>query len=262
MVNLINFTGQASYTPRLFFVSSISSTMGHRPTNAGVIPETVVTTTTPAPNGYANSKYLAEHLLAHAAQQGCNAAFARVGQVAGPIRSRGLWNKSEWFPSLVLSSLHLNALPDAIGQALDRVDWVPIDLLAEILVDLSLLNTLGVGVYHPVNAHPQSWKDIRPVVADALQVPGKVIEIIPWQEWILRVRQDIELVSQDKEVLQIQLAKNPDAKLLDFFEDVMRQTEAEMVLDAKATMLVSEKLRMVDAVKAEWIQKWVKEWMQ
>lgn len=262
VVNLINFTGQASYAPRLFFISSISSTMGYGHTNDGLLPETVIRTTTPAPNGYANSKYIAEHLLAHAAQQGYNPAFARVGQVAGPIRSHGLWNKSEWFPSLVLSSLHLNALPETIGQALDRVDWVPIDLLAEILVDLSLLKSPGVGVYHPVNLHPRSWKDIRPVVADTLQVPGKTIEIIPFQEWILRVRRDIELDSPGTEKLQMQLVENPAAKLLDFFEGVMRQTEAENVLGATSTALMSEKLQMVDAVKAEWIQKWVKEWVQ
>ncbi|KAJ6018232.1 acetyl-CoA synthetase-like protein [Penicillium sp. IBT 35674x] len=262
VVNLINFTGQASHAPRLVFVSSISSTMGYGGTNDGLMPETVIQTTIPAPNGYANSKYIAEHLLAHAAQKGYNPAFARVGQVAGPIRSHGLWSKSEWFPSLVLSSLHLSALPETIGQALDRVDWVPVDLLAEILVDLSLLESPGVGVYHPVNLHPQSWKDIRPVVADALQVLGKPMKIISLREWILRVRQDIELVSQDQEKLQIQLAKNPAAKLLDFFEDMMHQTEAENALDATGTALMSQKLQMVDAVKAEWIQKWVKEWVQ
>ncbi|KAJ5531965.1 acetyl-CoA synthetase-like protein [Penicillium frequentans] len=262
VVNLVNFTGQARHAPRLFFISSISSTMGYGGTNDGLMPETVIKTTIPAPNGYANSKYIAEHLLAHAVQQGYNPALARVGQVAGPIRSHGLWSKSEWFPSLVLSSLHLSALPETIGQALDRVDWVPVDLLAEILVDLSLLQSPGVGVYHPVNLHPQSWKDIRPMIADALQVLEKTTEIIPLQEWILRVRQDIELVSQDKENLQIQLAKDPAAKLLDFFEDVMQQTEAENALDARGTALISQKLQMVDAVQAEWIQKWVKEWVQ
>jgi hypothetical protein len=49
-----------------------------------------------------------------------------------------LWNKHEWFPSLVLSSLYVGALPDDIGSTLGRIDWVLVDLLAGVLVDLVL----------------------------------------------------------------------------------------------------------------------------
>ncbi|KAE8321898.1 hypothetical protein BDV39DRAFT_210265 [Aspergillus sergii] len=85
----------------------------HR-TDNGLTPEELITTTTPAPNSYTNS------------------------QIAGPVRSPSLWNKAEWFPSLVLSSLHVGALPDTLAPALDRIDWVPSDLLAAILVNLAL----------------------------------------------------------------------------------------------------------------------------
>ncbi|KAJ6002607.1 acetyl-CoA synthetase-like protein [Penicillium sp. IBT 35674x] len=272
VVNLINFSGQGTYSPRLLFISSISSTIGHH-TDTGLTPESLVTTTTPAPNGYANSKYVAENLLAHAAQQSSDSlasphvgqvAVARVGQVAGPIRSRGLWNKTEWFPSLVLSSLHLEALPDAIGPALERIDWVPVDLLADILVDLALFGSnSALNFYHLVNLHPQTWKEIRPIVTEALgKVCGKSLETIPEREWVLRVRQGVELPSQAGEMeLQLQLSKNPAAKLLEFFETAMAQTTPENVLDVQGTAQVSEKLREVDAVKPEWIQKWVQEWL-
>ncbi|KAJ5632076.1 NRPS-like enzyme [Penicillium lividum] len=260
MINLINFTGQAPYAPHLFFISSISSTMGHH-TETGLTPETVITTKVPAPNGYATSKYIGEHLLRYAGQQGFNSAFARVGQIAGPIRSRGLWNKSEWFPSLVLSSIYLNALPETLGT-LGRVDWVPIDLLAEILVDLALIRNTGVSVYHPVNLHPLSWKEIRPAIATTLQGLERTVETIPAQEWILRIHRDIELAgNKGAEGLWIGLKKNPAAKLLGFFEEVMGQAEARNVLDVRGTGLVSEKLREVDAVKSEWIEKWVQEWI-
>ncbi|KAJ5814169.1 acetyl-CoA synthetase-like protein [Penicillium pulvis] len=273
VVNLINFSGQGTYSPRLFFISSISSTIGHH-TDTGLTPESIVTTTTPAPNGYANSKYVAEHLLAHAVQQSSDSlasahvgqvAVARVGQVAGPIRSRGLWNKTEWFPSLILSSLYLEALPDAIGPALDRIDWVPVDLLADILVDLAILGSSStLSFYHLVNSHPQSWKDIRPIVADTLgKASGKTLETIPEREWVLRVRRAVELHSQaGKKDLQLQLSKNPAAKLLEFFETAMAQTTPENVLDVQITAQVSEKLLEVHAVKPEWIQKWVQEWLQ
>ncbi|KAJ6028558.1 NRPS-like enzyme [Penicillium herquei] len=268
VVNLINFSSQAIRSPRLLFVSSISSTLGHQ-TETGLIPETVVTTTTPAPNGYANSKYISEHLLAYATQQGLpHPAFARVGQVAGPIRYPGLWNKSEWFPSVVLSSLHLGALPDSLGQAMNRVDWVPIDLLSEILVDVALLNNYGLSVYHPVNLNPKSWNEIKPFVVDALQkLSGKTVDTIPLRDWVIRVRKDVEAASQGDKVLkeaelQAHLAKNPAAKLLEFFEGLVAHTSSESALDTQNTSQASEKLREVDAVKPEWIEKWVGEWLQ
>ncbi|GKZ23398.1 putative NRPS-like protein biosynthetic cluster [Aspergillus brasiliensis] len=269
VVNLINFTSQSPQSPHLFFLSSISSTMGHH-TKTGLTPEEVITTTTPGPNGYADSKYLAEQLLAQAAGQGrVHASFARVGQIAGPVLSPGVWNKTEWFPSLALSSLHLGALPDTLGPALNRIDWVPVDLLAEVLVDLAVagqgVGTGPVQVYHPLNLHPVDWVVTRPVVAEALsKVSGKPIATVPFTEWVQRVRQDLEMAGtgemSDSE-LQKRLAKNPAAKLLEFFEGIMSQKERENVLDTRLTGQASEKLRAVDAVKPEWIHKWVEEWV-
>lgn len=271
VVHLINFTQQAAHSPKLLFISSMSTVIGHHESteaaNAILIPERLVASTTPAPNGYANSKYIAEHLIGHASEKGlARAFFARVGQVSGSIRSPGLWSKSEWFPSLVLSSVHLGALPDTIGAALDRVDWVPIDLLADILVDLALSS--NEPVYHPLNLHPQTWQDIKPFVANAVQKTyGKKLERISSQEWVLRVRQDIELASAskgdkslDERELQVHLGKNPAAKLLQFFEAVVTQRVPESTLDTKITSKASEKLQAIDAVKSDWIQKWVQEW--
>ena len=271
VVHLINFTQQATHSPKLLFISSMSTVIGHHESpeaaNSALIPERLITTTTPAPNGYANSKYIAEHLIGHASEKGlARASFARVGQVSGSIRSPGLWSKSEWFPSLVLSSVHLGALPDTVGAALDRVDWVPIDLLADILVDLALFS--NAPVYHPLNLHPQTWQEIKPFVVNAVQKTyGEKLETIPAQEWVLRVRQDIELASAskgdkslDEKELQAHLDKNPAAKLLQFFEAIVTQTAPESTLDTKVTSKASEKLQAVDAVKSDWVQKWVQEW--
>ncbi|KNG89783.1 putative NRPS-like enzyme [Aspergillus nomiae NRRL 13137] len=272
VVNLINFAHNATQSPHLFFISSISSTMGYH-TGNGLTPEELITTTTPAPNDYANSKYLAEHLLAQAAKQSfLRASFARVGQIAGPVRSRGLWKKAEWFPSLVLSSLHVGALPDTLGPALDRIGWVPIDLLAEVLVDLALnkdkATNESVSVFHPVTLHPLTWEAIRPIVANALlKASVKTAETIPFGDWVQQIRQDIETAGTgDKALsnkeLQALVAKNPAVKLLEFFEDIMSKSTPENVLDTQLTAQRSEKLQAVEAVKPEWIQKWVGEWAQ
>jgi thioester reductase-like protein len=87
-------------------------------------------TYTLAPNGYAKSKNVAERLLDHAAQtRGIRTSFARVGQVAGVVRT---------FPQRVRSSLQIGAVPSSDGTTLDRIDWIPVDLLAEVLTALVL----------------------------------------------------------------------------------------------------------------------------
>jgi hypothetical protein len=70
----------------------------------------------------------------------------------------------------VRSSLQVGAIPSSIGSTLDRIDWVPIDLLAEVLIDLALRESqLGrINVYHPLNLHPTTWSEIIAVVANEL----------------------------------------------------------------------------------------------
>lgn len=269
VVNLINFsssTAAAGPLP-LFFISSISSVLGHQ-VDSHSIPEEVIETNSPAPNGYANSKYLAEQLLLHAARNGSKGmSLARVGQVAGAVRSPGLWNKNEWLPSLILSSLHIGAVPDDIGPTLGCIDWMPVDFLAEVLVELALRDDSAapdrlVNVYHPLNLHPIKWKDVRDVFSEALsQRSGKQLKVIPFRDWIQWVRHDIEIVSKD-EYLQARLAKNPAAKLLDFFENVLEGQSMGNSLETVTTAQRSEKLRNVSAIKPEWIEKWLGEWLQ
>ncbi|KAJ5118014.1 secondary metabolism biosynthetic enzyme [Penicillium atrosanguineum] len=261
MANLINFTTTSSKSPHLFFISSISSVMNHF-TETRLTPETTVKTSQPAPNGYANSKYLAEQLLHHASKQhSIRASFARVGQIAGPVKMPGLWNQSEWFPSLVMSSLQVGAIPESMGSALDRIDWVPIDLLAEVLVDLVLSqHDEGCKVYHPLNLCPTTWDRLLPDIINILNKSSdKEIEKVCLFEWTQRVRRDIETGSESRD-LQVLLEKNPAAKLLEFFERISSLGE-ENVLDTRQTEKKSSKLRSIPGVKNEWLEKWIGEWM-
>lgn len=60
----------------------------------GRTPEEAVTAdSAPRPNGYAESKYVAEQIIDHAAHRlssGPSFTFARVGQVAGAVKHPGL----------------------------------------------------------------------------------------------------------------------------------------------------------------------------
>lgn len=64
--------------------------------------------------GYGESKYVVERVPDYAAEKlHLDTRIARVGQIAGPVVLPGFWNKWEWFPSLVLSSMYIGALPDS-----------------------------------------------------------------------------------------------------------------------------------------------------
>jgi thioester reductase-like protein/aryl carrier-like protein len=271
LVHLVKFCSSSSVSPRLFFISSISSVMSHR-TVSKETPEEVITTEKPAPNGYAESKYLAEQLLDYASRKlSVPISFARVGQIAGAARSPGLWNKTEWFPSLVISSRHIGAVPDSLGPILGRIDWVPIDLLAEVLMDLALGETEQgrIRVFHPLNLHSTSWDTIRPAVTDALYAcSGKRVETVSLKSWIDKVRNDMETTAGSHRILedgelQALVGKNPAVKLLSFYEDLSLSTKdpSSNILDTRQTAKSSPKLQVTEGIKTGWIEKWIKEWM-
>lgn len=180
-----------------------------------------------------------------------------------------VWNKAEYFPSLVKSSLQISAIPSTVGATLDRIDWVPIDLLADVLPDLALRESQPshINVYHPLNLRPTTWSSIIATVADELSQlsDGKPMEFVDLPEWVQRVRQDTESSggSQrkvDESDLQALLEKNPAAKLIKFFEGIV-SVQSENILDTQGTAGVSEKLRSIEGIKGEWIRKWTREWM-
>ena len=288
VVNLIEFVAGATSSPRLFFISSISSVMSYRSPSLKTPEQVIHADSAPGPSGYAESKYLAELLLEYAAQKlRVSTSFVRVGQIAGAVNHAGLWNKAEWFPSLVISSLHVGAIPNSLGPTLSKVDWMPIDLLAEILVDLALhngqehkLNGLAADcgdsenvqgqshVFHALNPHPIKWQDVSDVVVDELFPNVKEpLETISIESWFGRVRKSIETAAGSSNALkdrdlEISLRNNPAVKLLDFYEDVLGSKDAPSnEFEVKETLGRSARFRDLESIKAEWVRKWVREWM-
>ena len=287
LVNLVDFTAKSTASPRLFFISSISSVMSYGSSSQHIPEEVITTESAPGPNGYAESKFLSERLLDHAAQKlSIDTAFARVGQIAGPVRHTGIWNKAEWFPSLVISSLHVGVIPDSLGATMGNIDWVPIDDLADILVDLAVnmprqdspshnAQPKRAKVFHPLNPHPTTWQAIRPIIADELEgiaiaLTKRPPRTTPLASWLQRVRKDMEttagshknnnstLADSDLETL---LRKNPAVKLLAFYEDVLGSREGGgRSWEMRETMGMSKKVRELEGVRPEWVRKWVREW--
>lgn len=276
LVNLFSLSASARYQPQVFFVSSISSVLGLRTTSRLTLEEIIADTNAPFKSGYAESKFVSEILCDEAARYlDIPVSVARVGQIAGPVRRRGIWNPVEWIPSLVMSSVHLSALPDSVGASLNKVDWMPVDLLSETIVDLVIHHdrsmvdakgatkpvTVGAEVFHLQNPRSTTWSTLLPTMRSALELlTSKPIAIVPVKHWLAMVMQRLKSVSKD-ENLETQLRLNPAAKLLEFFSASMLDTEGTNVLDLEKTLDKSARLRDMDGVNPEWIRKWVAEWL-
>lgn len=77
----------------------------------GPAPEAPVEPAVAIGNGYSESKWVSEKVLQLAAEQTpLKATSIRVGQISGAVGS-GYWKVTEWFPSLVKSSIHLGSVP-------------------------------------------------------------------------------------------------------------------------------------------------------
>ena len=281
LVNLLAFANNSANSARFFYISSISSLISYR-SESGKTPEKPVTAdTAPGPNGYSESKYVAEQILEYAAQTavpGPSLAYARVGQVAGAAHRSGMWNKNEWFPSMIISSLHIGALPDSLGPTFDRIDWVPIDLLATILVELALQGAHSAttetaseahhaDVYHPLNPHATSWTALRAIVLDELRSQTKKpMEVVPLRTWIARVRKEAESTAgssgnaEDVD-LETVLRKNPAVKLVEFYEElVASEGVSTNRLEFAETLKTSRAMQGLEPIKDEWVRKWIREW--
>lgn len=136
---LIALAHSANHDMSIIFLSSIGA--ANRWTDAGFngpVPEAKLDQFVVAePTGYAQSKLLAEHIFCAANERlKVPVTICRLGQIAGPVTSfSGMWSPQEWFPSIILTSKKMRKLPKSLAS-MDRVDWIPVDILADILVDV------------------------------------------------------------------------------------------------------------------------------
>lgn len=103
-------------------------------------------------------------MLDEAVEQSIPAASVRVGQTAGPQGIKGGWNRQEFIPRLIASSMHLKMLPDNLG-AQQVVSWTPVEAAAGLVLDIAGVTApVAVseisGSYHGVNQTTTDWSEL------------------------------------------------------------------------------------------------------
>ena len=248
---LIDFAALPEHPKSIFFISSIASVGNWSAPEP--VPETPLwDSSLPSPTGYAESKFLAEQLLLGSASL-TDVSICRVGQIAGPALSdKGVWKKEEWLPSLIKSSEYLQQLPESLSSSIPELDWIPVDLLSAVLVELALLPRNDSSmVYHAVNPRGCDWKTLLPTIRDILG--AEKVKTVPFGEWVEALRDSAPETFKKQE-----FDKNPAIKLLDFFEGL---PAAQMPrLSTVETQKRSKLLREMRAVEAEDMQRWMRQW--
>ncbi|KAL1871078.1 putative NRPS-like protein biosynthetic cluster [Diaporthe australafricana] len=291
LVNLLTLCA-ALDSPRggLVFISSVSAAGG-----TSAAPEAIMRSLdAPHGNGYARSKLLGELLCDAAARRlGVPVTVARVGQVAGAVMQRpgdggAEWNRAEWLPSLVISSLLRlgGCLPADLGPQFSAVDWLPVDVLSDVLIDVAMRRyESGLGpeaeratdqegggaeVFNLRNPRITNWEALLPAIIDAARrhlSPVQDYEVVSPSAWLVRLR-DSE--SENKGNMEDN-SSNPAIKLLDFYSNGMwantdtteqDATQSTQPMAINRALASSSTLRGVPAVSAEWMRKWVREWLK
>ncbi|KAL7625378.1 hypothetical protein AAE478_004595 [Parahypoxylon ruwenzoriense] len=267
IANLFSLAASAApRTMRVVFISSVGA-VGGLPAGAGPAPEAVLESLdTP----YANGKLLSEILCDAAARHlGVPVAIARVGQVAGPIRRPGMWNRAEWLPSLVVSSLHLGCFPDNLGPRFSEIDWVPSDLLADVVVELAsqppsaTTSSSAAEVYNLRNPKTTTWEALLPAITGmAKERLGRMPDVVPPSTWLARLRESMAVTDRcDEHDLVNAATSNPAIKLFGFYSNGLWANEAPSQPMAVERALSSPTLRDMPSVGVDWMRKWFDEWM-
>ena len=145
---------------------------------------------------------------------------------------------------------------------MDRVDWIPVDILADIIVELAGIGESTkeakaqstVQVYHAVNPNDVTWKALLPAVTSQLESSTR---IVTWDEWVNTLRE-----SQANASLT-DLKHNPGLKLLEYFESLRvdkSQVARELVLDVELSAAKSKTLASLEPINAEWFHLWLRQW--
>ncbi|KAF2127398.1 hypothetical protein P153DRAFT_295873 [Dothidotthia symphoricarpi CBS 119687] len=258
LLNLIDLALTTPRRPLFLFLSSISAigNWGAVPGARLQVPEEEIDDWKVARFGYGQSKLVAERLLADASRvTGLKTAICRIGQVCGPIEhgEQGCWPHQEWFPSLIASAKHLNAIPNSLG-ALDSIDWLPADRVGLMVAELlfSGHDSSDVAYHHLVNPTPSSWTTLLPYVKIGLQQPDiQVMSLVAWVDMLKRSNWDP--------------IQNPAVKLLPFFHDlrdkaILVPDARAVTLEVKATVRRSTFLKETKSVQPEWMTLWFKQW--
>jgi hypothetical protein len=169
----------------------------------------------------------------------------------------------------------MSMLPSSLG-ALELIEWIPVDVLALAIIELSLKETpqqqagkdsraAVMNVIHALNVKQSSWTDISEVVKDRLAMSGsgarKELAVVSWKEWVAALRVLATSSFDGAEAVS-------GVKLLDFFDSLTGSDSGDAdevnayagVFESKNTLNESPTLANLEPVGSTWMNLWMDQW--
>jgi hypothetical protein len=159
--------------------------------------------------------------------------------------------------------------------------WVPVDVLAYVLVELSFSlaagsrrsststgessssgGGCGLEVFHCANPHPVPWGSLVPVLVGTLSNnAGADISVIEFWEWLERLEKSATATTTSTD-----LERNPAVKLVDFYrrlivDDPRGSAPSSVRLCLQKTGRVSSSLATLGPIQPEWMAVRVQDWL-
>lgn len=150
-------------------------------------------------------------------------------------------------------------LPSTLAS-LERVDWLPVNHAANIIVELAGLGDKSedmdhcatlLQVFHAVNPATTTWSSLVDAIASHFK---SEVTVVPWSTWLATLKASTK---------EGDLDRNPGLKLLSFYQDADTSLIAGLelpVLDTRDTQVRSKTLRTMGPVTEEWTKQWMKQW--
>lgn len=138
--------------------------------------------------GYTQSKWVAEQIIQKAVQEGLRINIYRPGRIWGDLKN-GICQKNDFMWLLLETVIQTKMAPD---MGID-VNVIPVDFLADSIVNLSKTNFPSGTAFNMVNSQNMSWNQMMVYLRDL----GYELEPVTMPQWM----QEIEnYVKQEKDI--------------------------------------------------------------
>lgn len=255
--NLADFSRKAAKRVPVVFISTIATVNGWRKREP--VPEASLHDLEIAAGGYGRSKLVSSLILEKASQiSGVPTEIIRVGQIGGPSSEKGYWNRQEWLPSIIASSVYLGQLPESLGQ-MSTVDWTPIEGIANMVLEVSGVTEnvpidLISGYFHGVNPSTAEWSELAKAVKGFYG--NRIQKIIPLADWVAELEKSAAAGAEN-------IANNPGIKLIDTYRSwVEKWNEGQrcVTLEMERTKSRSQTMREMGPVTSDLMVNWCRQW--
>ncbi|KIJ62360.1 hypothetical protein HYDPIDRAFT_114897 [Hydnomerulius pinastri MD-312] len=200
---------------RFLFTSSIGSANSWDRARGPFPEEVQLDPSVAVGGGYGESKYVSERIIV---KSGLQATSLRIGQIAGG--PNGSWATTDWVPSIIKSSITLNALPDSHGV----VSWLRPEEVAGAILEIAFTKDTPPPALNIVNPRGAPWADVMVAVRSAVIEKKKSksdgLPLLPFEQWFAQLEARATGASSED------LANIPAIKLLEFFRLMAHSDQA------------------------------------